>query len=293
MKKLIITAMLPLFALASIAQQTDLSKFKYAKYAQKSMTDTVLFLYDTTALKHSRIELGRYTAFVFELNEKEKSELKAKKDSTDRKDDLTHFAGLDVGVNMLVNGSGSNTFNGNEDWLNLNTIRSMSFRWNFAEHKIRLYKDYVGLTTGMAFAWNSYTPSGNYLIQRNADSTFATIDSTLTYSKNKLRATYFQVPLLLEFNTSEDPKKSFHVSAGVVGGLRISGRYHRTFENNGDQQKVKLRNDYYMNTFTADAMVRIGFSNLCFWGTYSLQPLFREGKGPEVYPVSFGVSLLV
>lgn len=293
MKKLLTFTALVLIVSTSIAQTEIKKTLRYIKYSQKNSTDTVLFAYDTTALKMSQVNLGSYSAFIFELNEEEKAELKAKKDSIDRKEELTYWDGLDVGVNFLVNSAGNTNFSNSDDWLNLNPIRSMSFRFNFAERKIRLYKDYIGLTTGMAFAWNSYTPSGNYLIQRNADSTFATVDTTFTYSKNKLRATYFQVPLLLELNSSDDPEKSFHLSAGIVGGIRISGRYHRTFENEGDNQKVKLRNDYNMNTFTADAMIRVGFSNFSIWGTYSLQPLFKDGRGPEVYPVSVGLSFLV
>lgn len=293
MKKLTLAALFAIITVLAAAQPTDLSKFKQLKYAQKSMTDTVLFVYDTTALSHSRLELGRYTAFVFELNETEKKVQKAKRDSVDRRDDLTHYEGLDIGVNMLLNASGGTGLAQEDEWLELNTAKSLSIRWNIAEKKIRFYKDYIGLTTGIGVAWNSYTPRKNYEILSNGDSTYARIDSTFSYTKNKLRASYVQVPLLLEFNTSNNPDRSFHVSAGVVGSVRIGGRYHRKFEDEGKNQKIKLRGDYNLNTFTADAMVRIGFSNFCVWGSYSLQPLFRSGKGPEVYPVSFGISVLV
>lgn len=208
------------------------------------------------------------------------------------KNDLTHWGGLDLGVNFLVNSDNKMKYPANDEWIELDHSKSLSWRFNFIEQKIRIVKDYAGIITGVSLVYNSYSFDKNVALFGNSDSTFAVLDTVSQYSKNKLRATYLQVPLMLEFNTSNDPERTFHVAAGVIGGWKIGSQYKQKFENDGKEYKVKVSDDYNLSPLTLDATARIGYRNLTLFATYGLTSLFKDYKGPEVYPVTIGLSLV-
>ncbi|MGF1564801.1 MAG: outer membrane beta-barrel protein [Flavobacteriales bacterium] len=207
--------------------------------------------------------------------------------------ELTFWAGIDLGVNTLFNANGVNAAPDDAPWLDTEEIRSLSWSFNFYEEKIRLVKNYVGILTGAALTYNSYGIKSNSRIQHNADSTFASEvpDSLYRFSKNKLRATYLRVPLMLEFNTSEDPDRTFHIAVGAIGGLRIGSITKQFYEIDGQEYRDRVKSDFNLSSFTLDAAVRVGYRNFTLWANYGLTPLFEDGKGPEVYPLSVGLSL--
>lgn len=207
--------------------------------------------------------------------------------------ELTFWAGIDLGVNTLFNANGVNAAPDDAPWLDTEEIRSLSWSFNFYEEKIRLIKNHVGILTGAALTYNSYGIKSNSRIQHNADSTFASEvpDSLYRFSKNKLRATYLRVPLMLEFNTSEDPDRTFHIAVGAIGGLRIGSITKQFYEIDGQEYRDRVKSDFNLSSFTLDAAVRVGYRNFTLWANYGLTPLFEDGKGPEVYPLSVGLSL--
>ena len=80
---------------------------------------------------------------------------------------------------------------------------------------------------------------------------------------------------------------SFHVSGGVVGGVRIAS--HTKIICNG--AKSKSKGDFYINPFKVDAIAKIGWGVINLYGTYSLTEMFRHDKGPVVYPFEVGITL--
>jgi Outer membrane protein beta-barrel domain len=209
---------------------------------------------------------------------------------------LTYWQGIDIGVNMLRTSSGSMNMTGANQWLDLTSNRSLSVRLNLVEEKIRIVKDYVGIVVGAGFVYNSYGLGNNIQMKTsgaNPDSTYGVkVDSLpYTYSKNKFRCSYLQVPLLLEFNTSTNPEHNLHISAGVVGSWNMGSLVKREYSYNGKDVKERMKGDYNVRPLNLELMARIGFNNFSLFGTYSLTPLFQDNKGPKVYPVSVGLSI--
>lgn len=208
--------------------------------------------------------------------------------------ELTHFAGVDLGVNILLNSSGGTEFDSTMNWLELDYARSLTWRLNLIEQKIRLYKDYVGIMVGAGITYNSYGLRNNVKVV-NTDSTGTTgieIDPQLQdFTKNTLRVTYLNVPVMLEFNTSDQLSKSFHVSAGVTTGLKLGSLTRQKWENGDDKYNERVKGDFNFSPFTLDASVRIGYGNFTVFANYGLTPLFTKNDGPEVYPVSVGIQV--
>lgn len=217
-------------------------------------------------------------------------------DEEDDRSTLTNWAGIDLGVNMLVNKNRSLDLGSENDWLDLQYERSLSWRINIFEQKIRLAGDYAGIVTGLGLTYNSYGFRNEVSVVSNTaafrDTTFGVIDSVLQFSKTKLRATYLQVPLLLEFNTSEDFNRNFHVALGIIGGWKIGSITKQHYELEGANYRVRSKQDFNLTPYTLDLTARVGYKQFTLFATYGVTPLFRSGRGPEVYPVTVGLSVI-
>ncbi|MCR9171241.1 MAG: outer membrane beta-barrel protein [bacterium] len=202
-----------------------------------------------------------------------------------------HWAGVDFGVTMLMNENFEyNNFANNPYWNN-DAARSQVWNLNIMEHKFNFGTPYVGLTTGLGFSFTSVALRDNYLVQSTADSLFAVMDTVNTYTKNKMKASYLTVPLLLEFNTNADEDRSFYLATGVVGGVRLTSKLKRNGEFEGKEFEERIKGNYNLNSFKLDATARLGYGSWGVFANYSLLPLFDQGKTVEVYPLTFGLSL--
>lgn len=210
----------------------------------------------------------------------------------ERKYELTHWAGIDIGVNGFLNSDGSTGLGDSLDYLEVNYAGSRSFSINFWEQKFRLIKDYVGITTGAGIQWNNYKLKNDYTLANVNDSLVAFQDSSISLNKNKFRTTWVNVPLLLEFNTSKDPSKSFHISAGLVGGFNLESMYKQKYKLDGDRFKNSSKNNFNVEPIRLEGMVRIGYGSFTLFSSLQLNELFEKDKGPELYPFTVGISLL-
>ncbi len=259
MKKIFTIGLLSLFCLPVIAQQDENS--------------------DTTRINFKNKEI-----IIIEVGE-DTSSCKSKKPRSE-----AHWAGVDFGVSMLMNSSFQSDFPTDPHWEN-DAARSIVWNLNILEHKFQIAQHYFGITTGLGFSFTSVALKNNYVLVDSPDSLYAFMDTINNYTKNKLKAAYLTVPLLLEFNTNADADKSFYLAAGVVGGLRLTSKTKRKGEISGNKFTNKDKGTYSLNPFKLDATVRLGYSDFGVFANYSLLPLFDTGKTTEVYPFTFGLSL--
>ena len=201
-----------------------------------------------------------------------------------------HWSGFDIGVNMLTNADMSTEFSDNRYWEN-NIAQSTSMHFNFLEYKLPIFKQYLGLTTGLGWHINSYGFKDDYVLYHNDSIVGAVMNPNQEYKQNYLMAHYFSVPLLLEFASKRRGSKNFYLSAGVVSSIRIGSRTTRkgTYDN-GDKFKNVTRSKYNLNPIALDATVRMGYNNWGLFATYGLTSLFKENKTVGVYPLRFGLS---
>ena len=207
-----------------------------------------------------------------------------------KKHSEAHWAGVDFGVSILMNPNFETSFPNDSHWQN-DAAKSTVWNLNIAEYKFNVAKHYFGITTGLGFNFTSVALKNNYVLVDSPDSLYAYMDTVNNYTKNKLKAAYLTVPLLLEFNTNADSDKSFYLATGVVGGLRLTSKTKRKGEINGNTFTDKDKGTYSLNPFKLDAAVRLGYRDFGIFANYSLLPLFDTGKTSEVYPLTFGLSL--
>jgi hypothetical protein len=284
MKKLFFLAASIIFAFAANAQvgveTPDSSK------TEKS---DVLIINSGPDEDTTRIDLNNTRITIITTNKEDFYENKPSKSSS--RYDLTWWDGIDLGFNGIAEFNSGSTPDPESEILNPGFVQSRYISFNFAQVKLRLIKDYVGIASGMSFQIYNYNYGGSTEFAFG-DSLAAFPSGEKNITKNKFRPSYFAVPLLLEFNTSLDPRKSFHVSAGVIGKVLIGTMYKQKFELDGDNFKTSIKGNMGLNRWGLDATVRVGYRKLTFFGQMGLLPLFENtDKSPDVFTYAAGINL--
>lgn len=207
--------------------------------------------------------------------------------------DFHYWRGVELNLNGLIGANGSTSLPATTEHMSINYgVKSLGWNLNLAEKNFHIYKDYINLVTGIGFGFNSYQFKNP--IRLNPDSSFTTyaLDSTISFDKNKLKTSYVQIPLMIEFNTSKSSERSFHVAAGVIGGYKLNSKTFRTYKINGYEFEEKRKDDFNINPFKLDATARIGYGHFTLFATYSITELFESKKGPQLNPFTVGVRIV-
>lgn len=231
-----------------------------------------------------------------ELEVDEDGNVDFKRDRKDRDRYDGHWGGFDLGINGYVNGKQEFDLPEAYDFLDLRWEKSINVAINFWEQNFNLINNQLGLTTGLGLNWNNYRFEDRAYITRTSEGIsggFYPAGGERNYTKSKLVVSYLTLPLLLEFQTNRFSKKnSFHIGGGLLTGLKI-GSHTKMVYNDGSKQKDKYRDSkgFDINPFRFDLMARIGWGKINLYANYSLNTLFKNNRGPELYPFSAGITL--
>lgn len=240
---------------------------------------------DTTKLK-----IGHNKVFI--VGEDVHDSLKKHHDKDKFK---VYWSGIGLGVNGYLNAENKTVVPTGYDFLDLDYRKSINVSVNILEHNFQLWKNHINLITGFGFDFANYRFDNNYVLQPDLDAINGVYDSVIVYQKNKLSTTFLNVPLLLQFDTKTFGKKqksTIHLSAGVVGGVRIGSHIKQVYEVNGAEYKPKTKDDFNLSPFRYSAMVRVGVGKLDLFASYALNGLFKEKEGPQLYPFTVGIMLV-
>lgn len=139
------------------------------------------------------------------------------------------------------------------------------------------------------------------LITKDDNSVLFTLDPRdADFKKSKLTATYLNASLvpMIDFGGNRrkpsffdgDNADSFRIGAGPYVGYRIDSYSKQKFEVNGDEQKPKDHDNFYLNNLRYGMRVQLGFDDVDLFFNYDLNELFIENKGPKLNAFSFGIT---
>jgi hypothetical protein len=212
---------------------------------------------------------------------------------------FSRWNGFYLGVNGYTTPSGSFELGKENEALQLDYARCVTLGFNFIEIKMKIVPHHVGLTTGMGIQWNRYGFKNNYSLQFNNDTLLASYDSNIVYTKNRLRATYLQIPLLLEFKTHKNPKRGFTCWVGVIGAYRVGSRLKQEFNVStadmvsGTGFEAETKGHFHLNPLLLYGTVAIGYGkHFQVFANYGLNQLFEKGKAPGLVPFTVGLKLM-
>jgi hypothetical protein len=246
---------------------------------------------EETASDTTKIRLGgkKYMIIGDEDDDDNDTEAHNSKDSLhDYNSDFKHWNGLELGVNGFMDYKNSLSVPEGATFLELDYARSYQFGLNLFEKDFHLYKNYINLVTGFGFNFNHYAFANNISLIPDSSYLWASTDS-LRYKKNKLNVSYVRAPLMLEINTSKNPRKNFHIAGGVEFAYRIHAVTKQRFDINDTHNRIKQRDDFNLEPFNMSLMARVGYNNVTVYASYGLNRLFKKNAGPQVYPVGVGI----
>lgn len=208
--------------------------------------------------------------------------------------DKTNYAAA-TASNVLVNKPGTGYPLGQSDF-KLNASKSVDVNiWIFMQ-RVNLIKHHINLKYGLGLELNNYRfrsdisfkqPGYSPYLPVNAIGNAYVIRDSINFSKNKLAADYFTVPLMINFCSKPgDPNKGLSISAGISAGYLYSQRNKQVSKERG---KLKNKGDYDMEQFKISYIAEVGLGPVRLYGSYVPGSIFQ--KGLNLHPYTVGIRL--
>lgn len=120
-----------------------------------------------------------------------------------------------------------------------------------------------------------------------------TLDGSATeIGKSKMSLAYLDFPMEFKIQTQNDLRAAIGFKIGVlINSLNKYKGDDYTVEGN-EQITVKDKNIDNTNPFRYGPTLRLGYKWIDLYAYYSLSTVFEENKGPEMYPISVGISVV-
>jgi hypothetical protein len=111
----------------------------------------------------------------------------------------------------------------------------------------------------------------------------------VSYKRTKINMTYLEIPIDFKFKW----KSGFKFSVGFKGGYLIDSKekYVGMRSATGPWEKVKQKDINYLEDFAFGATLRVGYKWISFFGYYQITKVFKVSRGPELYPISVGITI--
>lgn len=126
---------------------------------------------------------------------------------------------------------------------------------------------------------------------------FRNMADTTSFKKFKVATAFLEVPVELRFTANpEFSSKSFKMAVGAKIGTMLSAwtkgkNLQNSAGNTVNDYTEKEKTKRYFNTTRISLMGRVGYGHFTLFTSYALTPVFKEGQGPKMNTLSFGLTL--
>ena len=120
---------------------------------------------------------------------------------------------------------------------------------------------------------------------------FKPIDEEIDYKKSKAVFTYIDFPLEFRYKSSEN----LRLALGVKVGLKIDSHIKykgESFDVEDESIFVKEKGINNLEKYVFGPTFKIGYKWFNFNVYYSVSKLFTSGAGPEISPLSVGITIM-
>lgn len=153
---------------------------------------------------------------------------------------------------------------------------------------------------GFGVSWYNFKfQEDNTLVTKTpTETTFTPDPRELQFEKSKLSATYLNVSIIpmWAFGSSHcgdgcyhHNHNAFRIGIGPYAGYRIESHSKLVYDDSGDKAKEKDKDNFYLNNFRYGLKLKFGTRGVEFFTAYDLNPLFADGKGPDLHAITFGL----
>lgn len=215
----------------------------------------------------------------------------------ERRQGRSHFSDfrLDVGLNTFVNQKAYATAAGLAPGtleLRPEGSRYVNLGLSYAQ-RLGGRRSPLFVSLGPEFSFNNYMLQGNNRwVSVNGRTEVVGETEGRQLQKSKLATATFTVPLLLtmQLRTARG-RPALKLGAGGFAGYLLGQHTKIKYYRDGDVFKDKDHGSFNLNQWQYGLQGTIGLGGLSFFGKYNLNELFKEGRGPQVQVLSFGLTL--
>jgi hypothetical protein len=121
---------------------------------------------------------------------------------------------------------------------------------------------------------------------------FSEYDSVgLSYKKYKISVAYMDFPFEFRYKASNGFKAALGMKFGFVVGSHTKYKGDNYLTDDPATLKLKTQNIKNLEKWRYGITAKLGYKAAEIYCYYGLSRLFRKDKGPDLYPISIGVSL--
>jgi hypothetical protein len=149
--------------------------------------------------------------------------------------------------------------------------------------------NFMRLNYGLSFQFNGLKPNDDLIYVEDGNQTVLQpyeVDGTpISFDKNKFRQDNLIFPVHLQFNTTAYDYKDgsryhndrFNFGLGGFVGINLNNIQKLKFDApNGDDEKLKFKDDYNTNNFLYGLSAYAGFGDKTIYLTYNLNTIFKD-----------------
>lgn len=121
----------------------------------------------------------------------------------------------------------------------------------------------------------------------------------VSFVKSRMEITYLHASAVPMFSFGGYPSSrkwrrysntGFRIGAGPYVAYRVGSSTKQVYKEDGDKQKIKNKDNFYLNNVRYGVRLQVGFKGADFFFNYDINELFASGKGPELNAFSFGIT---
>jgi hypothetical protein len=167
---------------------------------------------------------------------------------------------------------------------------------------------------GFGASWYNFRlQDSDFMIEQGVDNVeFNPTPATYNTTKSRLSVPYANVSFVPMFDFAQGSrrvnnkekggitfrtykKQGVRFGAGMYAGYRLGGNSKLKYSEEGNKEKLKEKDHFYLENFRYGIRAQFGFKGLDLFANYDLNSVFSEGKGPTGSPglnaISFGIIL--
>jgi len=157
------------------------------------------------------------------------------------------------------------------------------------------FNDHISFHPGAGFTFDKYAFTGNYTWVSDLTNGVALDSMNAILTKNKLAASYFEVPLEFRIHPLGTVNgEGWFIGLGVIGGVRMNSHTKIKYKTTSDV-KDKLYNNFDLNRIRYGYQIRFGFKTVHLFYKSYLSDLFNHapdasGISPKVTTIGITFS---
>lgn len=197
---------------------------------------------------------------------------------------------LELGLNQMINAPSNVKF----------SALSRSFNAYFT-YDVVFGKSNFSIAPGAGIGTDNFYHKKNGIAWSNNThlkdtvTSFPTLSDSVTAKKSKLGLTYFDIPVEFRFRSTPNKKNtSWKLAAGFKFGFLIGSKWKYRGEDlttgTGDVRFKEFKVEG-LNKFRYSVYARGGYGIFNVFMNYQISSVFQKGKGPQMYPLQFGIAI--